>query len=275
MKRILVPTDFSKTANRARDYAVKLAELFDAEIILLNAYHVSYPCASAGTLVNIDHIAKETAEKKMKEEEEYIQLNYPTLNVKYLCNYDLAVDSIKRVCEKRVIDLVVMGTTGASGFAGNLLGSNTGALIGSIKAPIIAVPDETKVNYPRNIVVANDLTKTGNEPLFDTLKEIAKETQAQIDFLVIKGYDDSSTDRKIQHLKAASFDEAFDTKYNPFHFRNDEDTEKGILDFIEDRKVDLLVVVAHQRNFWEKLFHISITKSLTKHAETPILVLHE
>ena len=40
MKTILVPTDFSKSANNATDYAVKLAEEFNMNLLLLHIFHV-------------------------------------------------------------------------------------------------------------------------------------------------------------------------------------------------------------------------------------------
>ena len=57
MKRILVPTDFSDTANKARDYAVQLAQILGAEIILINTYHIPYAGATSGALVNVDGLA--------------------------------------------------------------------------------------------------------------------------------------------------------------------------------------------------------------------------
>ena len=93
-----------------------------------------------------------------------------------------------------------------------------------------------------------------------------------IDFLFIVN-EESQADTKIERLKSADFDSRFDAAYHPFHFRDDENVEDGILNYIENKNFDLLVVVAHQRGFWEKLFHKSISKSLVKHATMPILVL--
>ena len=59
MKKILVPTDFSETANKARDYAIQIAQQINAEIVLLNTFHIPYAGAGSGTLVNLDKIAKE------------------------------------------------------------------------------------------------------------------------------------------------------------------------------------------------------------------------
>ncbi len=272
MKKILVPTDFSETANKARDYAIQLAQLVDAEIILFNTFHIPYSGASAGTIVNLDKIALEESEKAMELQSEYIQSNYSNVKFRTLCRPGLLVDSVKRISKKDEVDLIVMGTTGASGVIGNVLGSNTSALIGSIKTPIITVPKDATINFPKHIIVANDLMDSGEDKLFSVLKEIAINTYSSIDFLFIVN-EEKQADHKIQRLQSADFDNQFDAQYHPFHFRDSENVEDGILEYIENKDLDLLVVVAHQRGFWEGLFHKSVSKSLVKHATIPILVL--
>lgn len=270
MKRILVPTDFSDAADRARDYAVNMARLLNAEIFLMHTYHV--PNTGATMVANISDLAKESSEAEMKKQIEYLKLNFSDVDVKAKCILGLFVDTVKTVVEEDAIDLIIMGTTGATGIVENFLGSNTSALIGSVKTPIITVPNNTVINMPKKIVVANDLKETGDDEVFNTLKQIAGNTKASIDFLFISD-EEEKTNNKIKRLKAARFDEEFDAAYHPFHFRTSDNTEDGILDYLEKKDFDLLVVVCRQRSFWQRLWERSISKSLVKYAEIPILVL--
>lgn len=272
MKKILVPTDFSEIADKARDYAIQLAQVMGAEITLLNTFHIPYSASDAGTLVNLDKIALEESEKAMKQQLEYVNLNYKNIKFSTICKTGLLVDTIKNILANHEFDLIVMGTSGTSGFIENSFGSNTSALIGSVDTPIIAVPKDVHLKFPERIVVANDLMESGEEKLFSVLKEIAFETNSSIDFLFIVK-EDGQEDTKIERLKSANFDNNFDSSYHPFHFRDNDNVDEGILDYIENHKFDLLVVVSHQRGFWEGLFHKSISKSLVKHAKLPILVL--
>ncbi|MCB0402218.1 MAG: universal stress protein [Flavobacteriales bacterium] len=272
MKKILVPTDFSDTADKARDYAVQIAQMIDAEIVLLNTYHIPYAGASAGTLVNVDAMALEDSQKNMKEQLEYARLNFSDVKFSTVCSPGLLTDSVKELVKKGGYDLIVMGTTGTSGMIENFLGSNASSLIGAVKTPIITVPAKASLSLPKRIVVANDLTDSGEGQLYSSLKAIAGGNDATIDFLFVVD-DEAQASRKIEHLKAAKFDEEFDTSYHPFHFKESHDVEAGILEYLKENEFDLLVVVTHQRNFWEKLVDKSVSKSLVKHAEIPILVL--
>ena len=270
MKRILVPTDFSDTANRARDYAINMAEVLNAEIFLINTYHI--PHAGATMVTDVNNLARESAESDMKEQMNYLEKNFPEIDVRFKCIEGLMVDTVKRIVAKESVDLIVMGTTGTTGVVENFLGSNASAMIGAVDVPIITVPSDTVVNFPNKIIVANDLTSSGEDALYNSLKQIAGNTNASIDFLFVVDKEEMA-DTKIARLKSAKFDESFDANYHPFHFKSSDNAEDGILDYIDGKDFDLLVVVCHQRNFWQRLWERSISKSLVKHAQIPILVL--
>jgi len=273
MKKILVLTDFSETSNKARDYAVQLAQELNAEVILLNIYHIPYTGARSGNFVMVDELSK-TAELQLNSQLEYLKTNYSNIKFKSLCVPGLVTDSVRSICVQENIDLVVMGTTGETGFINKVFGSNFSSLIGSIKTPIIGVPAHATINFPKNIIVANDLMMSGEEELFLPLKEIAAKTNSSINFLFVVD-DEHKINHKIQRLKAANFDSRFDLKYHPFHFRNNENIEDGILDYINSNEVDLLTVISHQRTFWERLFHKSVAQSISAHVKLPILILSE
>ncbi len=270
--RILVPTDFSETANKARDYAIKLAESLNAEIYLLNAYHIPTMDAEATIVFNLENITKEMSEKQMEEQLDYVKQNYSNVDFEGMCVPSLMVDSIKTLAKKVKFNLIVLGTNGTSGVVEHFLGSNASALIGAVDIPIITVPANTTINFPERIVVANDLTESGENQLYNSVKEIAGNTNASIDFLFIDD-DEKKAVGKIEHLKAADFDDAFDTNYHPFHFKESDNVEDGILAYLESKNYDLLVVVYHQRSFWKRIFEKSVSKSLVKKSEIPVLVL--
>ncbi len=274
MKRILVPTDFSETANKARDYAVQFAKESNDEVILLNTHHVSYAGVRVGTTVDMDKIAYEASEQLMNEQLEYLNLNYANIKFRPLFTSGLLVDSIRRICNIVNIDLVVMGTTGTSGFIENTLGSNTSSLVGLIKTPIIAVPLNATINFPKNILVVNDLMISGDEKLFLPLKEMATKKKSTLDFLFVVD-DEQKIDHKIQRIKASNFDDKFNIQFHPLYCRNGASVEDEIFDYINNHDVDLLTVVSHQRSFWQNLFHNSLAKSITKHSKLPILILSE
>ncbi len=273
MKAILVPTDFSDTAYTAGRYAAELALKLDAEITLMHAWHIPYSGASTGTFVSFDHVMSDDTKSLLNDQLKALSDQYPNLKVKTASVPAMAFDGIKELCQTEFFDLIIMGTTGASGFIGKFLGSNTSNIIGNVKVPIIAVPDNSAAAVPQNILGAVDLTQKGDEQLFEPLKVLSEKLDAKVEFInIIKDKNVSLKDKK---LAAADFDEAFDEKYHRFHYKEEDDIEEGILDYIADKNIDLLTIVTRQKNIWEKLMQRSVAKSIIKQAQIPTLVLPE
>jgi len=53
------------------------------------------------------------------------------------------------------------------------------------------------------------------------------------------------------------------------------DVEGIILDFIDLHEIDMIAMHVYHRNFFEKLFKISLSKKLAFHVNVPILAIHE
>ncbi len=271
MKTILVPTDFSDTANKARDYAVVLAEQLSAEIVLLNTYHIPYSGASAGTIVNLGKVAHEESEKSMSNQKEYLDLNFPNLSFRTLCKPGLLLESIKKIGKNKEVDLIVMGTNGASGIVGNAIGSNTSALVGKIDIPLIAVPVLKAAVFPKKIVVANDLLEVKEGRLVNSLNKMAINNETEVDFLfVVNEYNEA--DFKIDRLQRLNANVKFKTSYNLVFSEDSLSVEESVFNYVSDHKNDLLVLVSHQRSFLQGLFHKSVSKSFVKQASLPIMV---
>jgi nucleotide-binding universal stress UspA family protein len=274
MKTILVPTDFSKTANNARDYAISIAQKLNSQIILLNTYHIAYSGANAGSIMNLEKIALNESQKAMKKESDFLSLSFPELDFKTLCEPGLLLDVIKVMGKKSDVDLIIMGTSGTFGFIGNMIGSNASALIGDLNIPIISVPENISVSYPEKIVVANDLLEIGEENLFSYLNKIAVKKDCFVDFIFVLKEGESAVN-KIERLKHFSNVEQFLLGFHVIDSNQNDLIEDIVLKYVSSQKSDLLVLVAHNRSFWENIFHQSVSKNIVKHGALPIMVIPE
>ena len=59
-----------------------------------------------------------------------------------------------------------------------------------------------------------------------------------------------------------------------FHSIKGDDVEGIILNFIDVHKINLIAMNVQHRNFFEKLFEISLSKKLAFHINVPILAIH-
>ncbi|MDD3459575.1 MAG: universal stress protein, partial [Weeksellaceae bacterium] len=157
MKHILVPTDFSKASEVAIDFAVHAAKYLKARITLLNSFEVAEGNYTDLMGVNREFTNDLITEAKAKINDlrnEFIKKSDSDIDIDTVISIKSLTDAINEVGESKNIDLVVMGTLGATGIMTKLLGSNTSDVIGKTKIPVMAIPADYKWKKPENILLA-------------------------------------------------------------------------------------------------------------------------
>ena len=147
MQRVLIPTDFSDNSWNAIKYGLELFKNIKCTFYLLHVNPIP-PYSGAGssvrttTVVIKDAMIKESKVelKKLQEQIKDISDN-PNHTFINMALYDYFVDSVKREVQDKKIDLIIMGTKGASGLKKVTVGSNTGDVITKVKCPLLAVPE--------------------------------------------------------------------------------------------------------------------------------------
>ncbi len=275
MKNILFPTDFSDTANAAFTYALKFADIFNAEIIVLHTYSLPIvetpvlPEAAKEVFDAVTYNQEEKFEDEIKNLQKIAEKRKPegVKLRKILLSGDLTYN-INKVCSDENVDLIVMGTTGASGAKEIFLGSNTATVIANSKVTVLAVPTAAEFHHQiKNIAFTTQYKDEDNEAVEQLLK-IANKIGANISCLHIKNDDDpSDIDDKINEWKMLYKDE----RINFFNIAGDH-IEQTILDFIENQHIDVVAMLKHKRSFFERLFHRSLTRKMAYHSKVPIIV---
>ncbi|MBQ4820947.1 universal stress protein [Aquimarina sp. MMG016] len=148
MKRILVPTDFSINAYNALYYATRLFKnepckfyilnTFDAETHILTSRIDNHKDSSEyqKSLDNCKEKLTEVMHSIVRDTEDFDHSFETISSSKEL------LESLKETIKNKDINIIVMGTKGATGAKGFFIGSNTANVIQKIKkCPVLAVPD--------------------------------------------------------------------------------------------------------------------------------------
>ena len=272
MKKIIVPTDFSSAAKNALDYAIKLAKSYQAEIYLLNAF--SMPHSGSAVMIDVSDVLKKDSTDKLEEEVARVENSLEGLTLKTISHLGIVSMVISQAAEKLKADLIIMGTTGATGLKEVFVGSNTGDLIKATTLPIIAVPVESTNDTIAKVAVSVDLHHLKSNSVFDPLKDLLVESNASIKMINIA--DNIKSIDPVNFVdEAVDIDNMFFGVQHSFKFLEGKDVEEEILTYTKEENIDLLVVVARKRNFFERLFHKSISKKLTMHSSVPIMILSD
>ena len=143
LKRILLPTDFSKFSHNALNYAVALAEKFGAELYLLNVVQdigVLLPdmVSAVPVLPPMDQITAGVREALQR----LIQENHlEQIKVQAEVREGTPFYEIIQFAKDKNIDLIVMGTHGRSGLAHVLMGSVAEKVVRKAPCPVLTVRD--------------------------------------------------------------------------------------------------------------------------------------
>jgi nucleotide-binding universal stress UspA family protein len=271
ISNIIVPTDFSEAATQAMQYALSLAKKLKASVHVLHINQVAMIDATmpAETYqMFVKEIEDQTQDQFKKLEKEYLE----TSGIKYTCNskYGFVADEICDFALQQEADLIVLGTTGASGAAEILFGSNASSVVSKTQIPVMVIPKGSTYKDLTRIAYATDY----NEPEFPSMMRLiyfAEQYDCPLDIVHVK----SESDR---YFNAEN--NFFKKNKAQFSYPNMSyiDLEKGdvvasINQYVADKNVDLLVMAKHNRSFFDRLFHSSLSKKMAIHSHIPLLVL--
>ncbi len=267
MKNILVPTDFSKDAGNALEFALSIANHLGSNITLLHTFEVSRP---TGVLVNMEAYLRQDAEERLAE---IVELAKPKLNGKAHIQSKVlegdAVRLISDVADKHGYDLIVMGTKGAGGLKEIFIGSTTNGVMKRSKKPVLAIPAACRYRPIHKIVLALDTEDVHSPIEIRPLVELARAYNAKI---------------LVYHLDAGIDDEGIDPTIDiflgqvahSFHYElNSAEINDAIGSFAADQQAEMLCMIRRHRSFMEEIFHISATSQEAFHGNRPLLVLKE
>ena len=179
MKKILVPTDFSKPAQIAVDVAADIAKKAGAEVTFLHVIEeVTGGSFNVEGQMDLDGNMEEklftlALIKKAKKQMETL-LSSPQLagvKVKSQLRVGTPFHGMRTIITENKVDLVVMGTAGHSQMQEMIIGTNTEKVVRHAKCPVLTVQKKPAKTEFKNIVYATALSKD-EEPFAAVLKQM-------------------------------------------------------------------------------------------------------
>ena len=137
-KKILVPTDGSDFAKKAQNHALFLAKVSGAEIVALSVTENNFVNGLPldDEVYQLNQILKEQSEENLKE---FDKLNEDDLKITHVIREGSPAKAILEVARDEDIDLIVMGSSGKSGFDRFIMGSVADKVVNSAKCAVLVV----------------------------------------------------------------------------------------------------------------------------------------
>ena len=273
MKTILFPTDFSKNATHASRYAGMVAKLFDANIVLLHVYHI--PMVPA---YNTSFEVKDTITQNENSIKEDLQTfatefmknsNLANERVTQKVEYGFASEKTVEIADSMNVDLIVMGTKGASDILDKWLGTHAQDVIKNAKCPVLTIPNDVPIDYPQRILYAADF-KDDEIHAVQKVLDIAKFLGATCKVVHIHEAFEPNighiVEETIKDLENKFKNE--DVTVQQFHR---DDTIEGIETYIKTYEPNVLAMAIHEKSFLDNIFSTSVTQHFIQEAKIPML----
>jgi len=275
MKSILLPTDFSDNAWSAAVYALKLYENSKCTFYFINSCktEVSVMSNMSNKLLNI---MKESAMKELLELKRMARIANANEkhNFEIILSSENIVDAINSTIKTHSIDMVVMGTKGASKAKEIFFGSNTVKVLKRVKSSaVLVVPDEFNFIAPTQIAFPTDYNRLHDNKELDAIKKLARVFNSKIRILHI-GVEKKLSD--IQEHNIKMLDENLANFEHSFHWMPDYDKKASVIqDFIDELNINILAMVNHRHSFIEKIISEPVIKTIGFHSKVPFMVIPE
>jgi nucleotide-binding universal stress UspA family protein len=271
MKTLLVATDLSSAASNAAKYAAEMALAIKADILLLNVYQLPVVFTEIPVALDLDEMI-DAAEKEMVELKTMLTTHCDgKVNIETKVVSGEFFQQLETVCEQISPYAVLMGSQGKTAAEHFLFGRHTVYAMRHLKWPLITVPPGAKFSSIKRIALACDYDKVTDTVPVDEVKSLVNQFNAEMHLINVGKRDDFNPEiifqsgilhEKLKALKPIN------------HFLSNEDTDEGIIEFVEKNRIDLLLVVPKRHGLLGAMMHKSHAKQLILHSHVPVMVLH-
>lgn len=276
MIKILFPTDYSATAENAFIYALQICKNYDGELFVLHSYSPNSISKSnvqkisenveLGNPLDTSDLSKR---QKSKMRQLAVENDLGQVSLKFFIEEGELVQSILNLVSKETISLIVMGTTGNSGFENKVLGSKTFGVINNVDIPVLSIPHLCKFEE----IDAIGFTTVYDEQDALVLRKMIpyiKSANADIYCIHVNKGKEVKTHEEILRWK-----EQF--KNDPVFFveKNQDDIVKAVFNSIDQYSIDILSCITRNKSLFQRVFESSIAEKLSYHKRIPLLTFHE
>lgn len=281
LRTIVVPTDFSAPARQALEWAIALASMHQARIVLV---HAIQPPRLGGT-AEVERMLIEAAALKLNQTSKPIV--EARLALMTACHIGKPWVVIREAAQAVNADLIVIGSRGLTGLDRLLLGSTADRVLRTASCPVLTVHPSDERPAFRRVLLATDFSssaRTAMDRALRLLQAVAQPVQLWLLHVSIPPYMIGSLevpvalmpDWNVIDQNARCNLESLAESVRSEHVEVVADVVRGypvnaILDEARSRHVDLIALGTHSVTGIDRFFLGSVAERVIHHAPCPVL----
>jgi nucleotide-binding universal stress UspA family protein len=273
MKNILLPTDFSENSKQAIRFAMKF---FAGETCTFHILNTQKPSGYLTAEVRAGSIGKSVYQgilannrNKLEKLIAFCESITTKEDFTFVPNIDFAniVDAVNQVVELHNIEIIIMGTKGATGATEVIFGSNTLNLVRNANCPVIAIPQGYEFEKIHSILLSVNYQYDVTDEALEVLLKIVRKHQAALKILEVEEDKVEIEPQKIdfkEHFKDITI-ERYRIKKLPYPM--------AINAFEQLMPVQLHAMFLERKSFLDRFIFGSDTSRISYASLSPLLVL--
>ncbi len=279
MKKILVPTDFSKEATIATDLGFEIAKKSGADLILFHvveegsdtssSFNVEGQVASRDSGIDRLFMIKMIEKSRKQLQKAVNDPKYKSVNVDGVMRVGNPFHGMRTIIAEQKADLVIMGTAGRTGIDGMLIGSNTEKIIRTAHCPVLTVQKKPATSDFKNIVFATSMS-TSEEVFAKIVKRTQTIYNSTIHLVRINTPGDFQRDYIVKGYME-KFAKKLQLRNYTLNIFNDLSVEEGVIRYADMINADLIAMATHGRSGFAHVIAGSVAEDVASHATRPVL----
>ncbi|MEH0154988.1 universal stress protein [Limibacter armeniacum] len=290
MKKIIVPTDFSKESANATAYAMRLAESLQMHVELvhlLNANtYVSYVRAYVPVYtpeMEYPRVQEDIhiAESRMNQFITSINESTPSHHAvdDYTIEYGFVNDFLKNRSHNQDVAYIVMGQRQNKDWLEKLFSSSHDTLWEEVEVPIWVIPDSAHYSPIKNTLYLTDYEDQDFEVLSKLVRLVAP-FQSQIQVLhVSESSDDEALEQRKQFTHGLMERPDLKPIVEDLHVIVSEHVAQSVTDYVRIHNADLVVCYKTSKNllqrFLDKFVYEDVIDDVSNKVAVPILIFNQ
>jgi nucleotide-binding universal stress UspA family protein len=271
MKTIITAVDFSDASINAANYAADMALVTNADLLLLHIYQIPVAYLEIPVATEADQTRIDAEESLSQLKEQLIVRTGGNLNIRSRFVVGVFFPELKNICEEIKPYVVIMGSQGTTAAQRLLFGGHTVYAMKHLMWPLITVPPHAGFSQIKKIGLACDFTKVIDSTPVEEIKRLVEDLQAEL-HVINSGKDETYQPDTV--FESGMLQEILAPLKPQYHLITGENVNEGIISFVEDNNIDLLVTLPKRRGLLEMLAHRSISKQLILHSDVPVMTMH-
>ncbi|WP_299668121.1 universal stress protein [uncultured Polaribacter sp.] len=271
--KVLIPTDFSQLSKIAIQYAIDLNKDIKFDLVLLHFINTNSQPMTRISSRKLEEAIKIGSKRDMDELIKSIKKennNNIQISTRIIFGTSMAKE-VEVFALKNNVDIICIGTKGATGIKKIIFGSNAASIITNSSLPVLTIPEHASYKGINNIVYSSDLQNLEEE--LETIIPFAKLLKSWIHILHIKKENEDFEEDL--HLRERRLKIIFSYKNIKVKELQSVSIVEGINQYVSDINADMVTMFTHSTSLFEKIFNKSVTQNTAFQTKTPLLTFQK